>query len=162
MIRLAGLFFMLKNCALRATILLCSNVTTLVEARMTITKINSRTFNQEVSGAKKAAEAGPVYITDRGKPAHVLLTYDDYKKLAGTPKANPAVIAWAKAIDAEDMFISALTLMEIEKGILKFARKDPLQARHLQRWYQEQVLMEFARRTFDIDSAMCGILRVWA
>ncbi|QGY29037.1 type II toxin-antitoxin system VapC family toxin [Pantoea cypripedii] len=76
---------------------------------------------------------------------------------AGTPKANPAVIAWAKAIDAEDMFISALTLMEIEKGILKFARKDPLQARHLQRWYQEQVLMEFAWRTFDIDSAICRL-----
>lgn len=78
---------------------------------------------------------------------------------AGTPKANPQVIAWAKSIDAEEMFISALTLMEIEKGILKFARKDSQQAHHLQRWYQEQVLTEFAWRTLSIDS---GVARLCA
>lgn len=76
---------------------------------------------------------------------------------AGTPKANPQVIAWAKSIDAEEMFISALTLMEIEKGILKFARKDPQQAHHLQRWYQEQVLTEFAWRTLAIDSSVARL-----
>jgi prevent-host-death family protein len=43
----------------------------------------SRQFNQDAGAAKKAAEAGPVIITDRGRPAHVLLTYADYKKLAG-------------------------------------------------------------------------------
>lgn len=76
---------------------------------------------------------------------------------AGTPKANPEVIAWANTVDADEMFISALTLMEIEKGILKFARKDPVQAHHLQRWYQERVLIEFAWRTFDIDSSICRL-----
>lgn len=44
--------------------------------------MTSREFNQDTGGAKKAAESGPVYITDRGKPAHVLMTFDDYKKLA--------------------------------------------------------------------------------
>lgn len=47
------------------------------------TQISSREFNQDTSGAKKAAEAGPVYITDRGRPAHVLLTFDAYEQLIG-------------------------------------------------------------------------------
>ena len=39
---------------------------------MPITTLSSRAFNQDASGAKKAANRGPVFITDRGKPAHVL------------------------------------------------------------------------------------------
>ena len=50
---------------------------------MTITTLSSRQFNQDASKAKKAAMAGPVYITDRGRPAHVLLTFDEYKKITG-------------------------------------------------------------------------------
>jgi prevent-host-death family protein len=50
---------------------------------MPITTISSREFNQDASGAKKAARNGPVFITDRGRPAHVLLTIDEYQKLAG-------------------------------------------------------------------------------
>jgi prevent-host-death family protein len=41
----------------------------------------SREFNQDASGAKRAAEEGPVYITDRGRPAHVLLSIDEYRRL---------------------------------------------------------------------------------
>lgn len=47
------------------------------------TQISSREFNQDTSRAKKAAEKGPVYITDRGRPAHVLLTFDAYERLIG-------------------------------------------------------------------------------
>jgi PHD/YefM family antitoxin component YafN of YafNO toxin-antitoxin module len=47
------------------------------------TRISSREFNQDTSAAKKAAERGPVYITDRGRLAHVLLTYDAYEQLVG-------------------------------------------------------------------------------
>ncbi|MCP1512223.1 type II toxin-antitoxin system Phd/YefM family antitoxin [Pseudomonas rhodesiae] len=50
---------------------------------MTITTISSREFNQDTSGAKKATRQGPVFITDRGKPAHVLLSIEDYQKLTG-------------------------------------------------------------------------------
>jgi prevent-host-death family protein len=50
---------------------------------MTITTLSSRQFNQDASKAKKAAEAGPVIITDRGRPAHVLLTFTEYKKITG-------------------------------------------------------------------------------
>ena len=51
---------------------------------MGITTISSREFNQDAGGAKKAAAAGPVFITDRGKPSHVLLTFQDYRKLTET------------------------------------------------------------------------------
>ncbi len=54
---------------------------------MPITTVSSREFNQDTSGAKKAASRGPVFITDRGTPAHVLLSMADYMRLIGqTPK----------------------------------------------------------------------------
>lgn len=51
---------------------------------MAITTLSSREFNQDTSRAKQAAYRGPVFITDRGRPAHVLLTIEDYQKLAGS------------------------------------------------------------------------------
>jgi prevent-host-death family protein len=51
--------------------------------------MSSREFNQDTGGAKRAARTGPVYITDRGRPSHVLLSFDDYERLA----ANQAKIA---------------------------------------------------------------------
>ena len=45
--------------------------------------VNSREFNQDVSGAKRAADEGPVVITDRGTPAYVLLRHDAYLALVG-------------------------------------------------------------------------------
>ncbi len=54
--------------------------------------ISSRQFNQDASGAKKAAARGPVFITDRGRPAHVLLTYEAYQALlSGGPSLLEAV-----------------------------------------------------------------------
>lgn len=50
---------------------------------MTITTLSSRKFNQDASGAKKAAAKGPVFITDRGRLAHVLLTVEAYQQLTG-------------------------------------------------------------------------------
>lgn len=50
---------------------------------MSVTTFTSRAFNRQLSQAKKATEQGVVYITDRGKPAHVLMTYQEYRKLSG-------------------------------------------------------------------------------
>lgn len=50
---------------------------------MGMTTISSREFNQDASGAKRAALAGPVFITDRGRPAHVLLSIETYQRLTG-------------------------------------------------------------------------------
>jgi prevent-host-death family protein len=52
---------------------------------MTITTLTSREFNQRASEAKKAADRGPVFITDRGRPAHVLLSIAEYQRLTGGP-----------------------------------------------------------------------------
>lgn len=49
-----------------------------------MTKVSSRDFNQHTSRAKKAARTGPVIITERGRPAHVLLTFEEYQRLAGS------------------------------------------------------------------------------
>ncbi|CDG16654.1 MULTISPECIES: type II toxin-antitoxin system Phd/YefM family antitoxin [Xenorhabdus] len=48
---------------------------------MAITTLSSRELNQDVTRAKKAAKNGPVFITDRGKPAHVLLSIEEYRLL---------------------------------------------------------------------------------
>ncbi len=50
---------------------------------ITITTLSSREFNQDISRAKKAASEGPVFITDRGKPAHVLLSIEEYQRITG-------------------------------------------------------------------------------
>lgn len=46
-----------------------------------ITTFSSREFNQDTGRVKKATEAGPVFITDRGKPAHVLMTFTEYQRV---------------------------------------------------------------------------------
>jgi prevent-host-death family protein len=48
---------------------------------MTITTLSSRDFNRAPSEAKRAANNGPVFITDRGRPAHVLMTFEHYQQL---------------------------------------------------------------------------------
>lgn len=50
---------------------------------MTVTTLTSREFNQDTGRAKKAASKGPVIITDRGRPAHVLLSIEEYRRLTG-------------------------------------------------------------------------------
>ena len=60
---------------------------------MTVTKLSSREFNQDAGGAKKAAAKGPVIITDRGRPAHVLLTYEAYQALLGDGPSLLDVVA---------------------------------------------------------------------
>ena len=48
------------------------------------TFVTSREFNQDTSRIKRAAGIGPVFITDRGKPSHVLMTIDEYERLSGS------------------------------------------------------------------------------
>jgi|TARA_R110000850_G_scaffold58653_6_gene136100 PHD/YefM family antitoxin component YafN of YafNO toxin-antitoxin module len=53
---------------------------------MNTTMLSSRQFNQHASEAKKKALEAPVFITDRGKPSHVLMSIDEYNRLTGQPK----------------------------------------------------------------------------
>jgi prevent-host-death family protein len=50
---------------------------------MTIRTISSRELNQDLARAKRAALDGPVFITDRGRPAHVLMSFAQYQKMIG-------------------------------------------------------------------------------
>lgn len=50
---------------------------------MTITTVSARDFARDLATAKKATRSGPVFITDRGKPALALLQIEDYYRLAG-------------------------------------------------------------------------------
>ena len=63
---------------------------------MNMTTISSRDFNQGASRAKKAARKGPVYITERGMPTHVLMTIEDYHRRQGKkPRSLLATLAQA-------------------------------------------------------------------
>jgi len=66
---------------------------------MPVTTLSSREFNQNTSGAKKAAKRGPVIITDRGRPAHVLLSIEQYQRLAGGQKSLLDALAQTKGGD---------------------------------------------------------------
>lgn len=68
---------------------------------MSITTISSREFNQDAGGAKKAAEEGPVIITDRGRPAHVLLTFEAYQKLLENGRSLSEALAMPGGEDIE-------------------------------------------------------------
>ena len=68
---------------------------------MPITTMSSREFNQDAGGAKKAAGKGPVFITDRGKPAHVLLTIEEYRRLARARRNIADALAMPGGKDVE-------------------------------------------------------------
>jgi prevent-host-death family protein len=66
---------------------------------MVITTLSSREFNQDSNRAKKAAKKGPVFITDRGRPAHVLLSIEDYRRLARAHRKIADALAMPGAED---------------------------------------------------------------
>ena len=65
-----------------------------------MTTLTSSAFNQDASGARKAAKDGPVFITDRGRPAHVLLTIEEYRKLTG---GRPSIVDLLALPGGEDI-----------------------------------------------------------
>ena len=78
-------------------------------------------------------------------------------------KANMNVTAWAESVDAADLFVSAITIMELELGVLSIERKDATQGAMLRSWLEQHVLPEFSRRTLPVDTAVaqrCARLHV--
>lgn len=60
----------------------------------TITTLTSREFNQDTGRAKRATDKGPVFITTRGKPSHVLMSMEEYRRLEGKkPKSLAEMLA---------------------------------------------------------------------
>jgi hypothetical protein len=68
---------------------------------MAITKLPSHDFNQNTSRAKRAAKPGPVFITDRCRPSHVLLTVEQYQRITGGQKSVADLLAMPAAAEIE-------------------------------------------------------------
>jgi len=68
---------------------------------MAITKLSSREFNQDTSRAKRAAKRGPVFITDRGHPSHVLLTAEEYQRLSRGQESITDLLAMPEAAEID-------------------------------------------------------------
>jgi prevent-host-death family protein len=66
-----------------------------------ITTVSSREFNQDASRAKRAAARGPVFITDRGRPAHVLLTIEEYRNITAKRESIVDLLAVPGADEIE-------------------------------------------------------------
>jgi predicted nucleic acid-binding protein len=78
-------------------------------------------------------------------------------------KANTNVASWAASVDAADLFVSAITIMELELGVLSIERRDATQGAMLRSWLEQHVLPEFSRRTLPVDTAVaqrCARLHV--
>lgn len=69
-------------------------------------------------------------------------------------KADPNVASWAENVDAADLFLSAITVMELELGVLSIERKDATQGAMLRAWLEQHVLPEFSGRTLPIDTTI--------
>jgi predicted nucleic acid-binding protein len=78
-------------------------------------------------------------------------------------KADPNLAAWTESVDAASLFVSAITIMELELGVLSMERKDASQGTVLRRWLEQHVLPEFSGRTLPIDAVVaqrCARLHV--
>jgi len=69
-------------------------------------------------------------------------------------KADPNVSLWAKSVAASDLFISAITIEELEIGILLIERRDPVHGAMLRAWLDGRVLTAFASRILPVDTAV--------
>jgi len=63
--------------------------------------LSSRAFNQDVSQAKRAARLEPVFITDRGRPTHVLMSVEAYRRLAGQTETIVDLLAMPDLADTD-------------------------------------------------------------
>lgn len=68
---------------------------------MSATTLSSRAFNQDTGKAKKAAAEGPVFITERGRPSHVLLTIEAYQELTGGQASIVDLLAMPDAAEID-------------------------------------------------------------
>ncbi|HBE2842629.1 TPA: type II toxin-antitoxin system VapC family toxin [Escherichia coli] len=82
---------------------------------------------------------------------------------ARTGKIDPNVSAWAESVDASRLYLSSVTVMELELGILSVERRDAVQGAVLRTWFEQHVLPEFSGRVLPVDTAValrCARLHV--
>ncbi len=82
---------------------------------------------------------------------------------AKSGRADANVVSWAQTVSSSSLFISAITVLELETGILLVERKDPQQGAVLRSWLNTHVLPAFSERTLPVDVAValrCARLHV--
>jgi hypothetical protein len=78
-------------------------------------------------------------------------------------KADAQVAAWADSVDAVNLYVSAITILELEIGVLRIESHDPTQGAMLRTWMNNHVLPEFRERVLPVDTAVaqrCARLHV--
>lgn len=83
-----------------------------------------------------------------------LLDTNVVSELRKGKKADTNVLAWAKAVSASSLFLSVITILELEAGVLQKERKDPAQGAILRSWLDSHVLPTFSDRILNIDVAV--------
>jgi predicted nucleic acid-binding protein len=78
----------------------------------------------------------------------------DTNVLSDLRRRQPEVVAWTHQHEDDDFAISAVTLMELERGVLRLERRDRRQSVPLRRWLDDQVVPEFTGRTLPVDAAV--------
>lgn len=92
-----------------------------------------------------------------------LLDTNVLSELRRRDRTHPKVAAWADSVLAADLFLSAITILEIEAGTLLLARRDAAQGAVLRTWIDTKVLPSFAGRILSVDTAVaqrCAQLHV--
>lgn len=82
---------------------------------------------------------------------------------AGSGKANQNVVTWAAQIPSSQLYVSVITLLELEMGVLGIERKDKQQGEMLRHWLENNVLPAFSERTLVVDTAVarrCAAMHV--
>jgi|SRR5215469_12864144 len=93
----------------------------------------------------------------------VILDTNVVSELRKARKADPRVRKWAQALPAANLYVSAITVLELELGILLIERRDPTQGAVLRAWMESHVLPTFAGRVLGIDTTVarqCAALHV--
>lgn len=82
---------------------------------------------------------------------------------AGAGKANHNVVAWASSVSSGSLYVSAITVLELEMGVLQIERRDREQGSVIRAWLDEHVLPAFAGRVLAVDAPValrCARLHV--
>lgn len=82
---------------------------------------------------------------------------------AKSGKADAGVIAWAQTVQTSELFLSAITILELEAGVLQIERRDAVQGAILRAWLEQHVLPGFTGRILAVDTAValrCARLHV--
>lgn len=93
----------------------------------------------------------------------ILLDTNIVSGLRRPERADPALAAWAASVSLDAAWLSAATILELERGILLLERRDPRQGGEIRRWFEVDLLPRYADRILPIDAAVarrCAALHI--